>query len=103
MFLNNLQSSQESACAGVFFNKVAGPQNCNVIKKGPQDRFFAIKFSEEDLWTAGSETPVHLFKNNFFYRTSPVAASDIFKFPACCFIRKGTPAKTFFCEFCKNF
>ena len=60
-------------------------------------------FCVEDLWTAGSETPVRLFKNTFFYRTSPVAASDSFRFPACRFIKKGTPANTFFCEFCKVF
>ena len=31
--LNNSQNSQESACVGVFFNKVAGPQNCNIFRK----------------------------------------------------------------------
>ena len=50
---------------------------------------------------AGSETPVHPFKNTFFNRTFPVAACDSFRFPACSFIKKGTPAKTFFCEICK--
>ena len=60
-------------------------------------------FCVEDLSTAGSETPVRLFKNTFFYRTSPVAASDSFRFPACNFIKKETPAKMFICEFCKIF
>ena len=60
-------------------------------------------FCVEDVWTAGSETPVHLFKNTFFNRTFPVAASDSFRFPACSFIIKGTPAKTIFCEICKIF
>ena len=60
-------------------------------------------FSVEDVWTAGSETPVHLFKNTFFNRTFPVAAYDSFRFPACSFIKKGTPANTFFCEICKIF
>ena len=60
-------------------------------------------FCVGNLWTAGSETPVHLFKNTIFYRTSAVAASDSFMFPACSFIKKETPAKTFFCEFCKIF
>ena len=32
-----------------------------------------------------------------------MAASDSFRFPACSFIEKGTPAKTFFWEFCKIF
>ena len=43
------------------------------------------------------------FKNTFFYRTSPVAASDIFRFPACKFIKKETSAYIFFCKFCKIF
>ena len=60
-------------------------------------------FCVEDVWTAGSETPVRLFKNTFFNRTFPVAASDSFRFPACNFIKKGTPAKMFFCEICKIF
>ena len=30
-----------------------------------------------------------------------MAASDSFKFSACNLIKKETPAKTFFCEFCK--
>ena len=60
-------------------------------------------FCVEDLWTAGSETPVRLFKNTFFYRTSSVAASDSFRFPACNFIKKETQGKIFICEFCKSF
>ena len=38
-----------------------------------------------------------------FYRTSPLAASDSFRYPACNFIKKESPAKMFFCEFCKVF
>ena len=60
-------------------------------------------FCVDDVWTAGSETPVRLFKNTFFNRTFPVAASDSFRFPACSFIKKGTPAKTSFWEICKIF
>ena len=60
-------------------------------------------FCVEDLSTAGSETPVRLFKNTFFYRTSPVAASDSFRFPECSFDKRRTPAKTFFREFRKIF
>ena len=98
----------ESSCVGVFFNKVAGPQNCSFIKKGIQRGFLLWAlwiiqehlFCVEDLSTAGSETPVRLFKNTFFYRTFPVAASDSFRFPLRSFIKKGTPVKTFLCEFC---
>ena len=64
---------------------------------------FKNKNFAEDLWAAGSETPVRLFKNTFFNRTFPVAASDSFRFPACNFIKKETPAKMFICEFCKIF
>ena len=60
-------------------------------------------FCVEDVWTADSETPVRLFKNIFFNRTFPVAASDIFRFPACSSIKKATPAKTCLCEICKIF
>ena len=43
------------------------------------------------------------FFNNVFNRTPPVAASDSFKFPACNFTKKETPAKIFFCEFWEIF
>ena len=72
LFLKSLQTSQESTCVGVIFNKVSGPQSAP-------------------------------FRKHFFYRTSAVAASDIFRFPACNFIKKETPAKIFICEFCKTF
>ena len=60
-------------------------------------------FCVEDLWTAGSETPVRLFKNTVFYWTSSATASDSFRFPPCRFNEKRTPVKMFFCEFCKIF
>ena len=47
----------------------------------------------EDVCTAGSETPVCLFKNTSFYRTFLVAGGE----------KKETPAKTYFSEFCKIF
>ena len=39
-----MQISQESTCVGVFFNKVAGPQNCNFVKKRLHHRFFPENF-----------------------------------------------------------
>ena len=51
----------------------------------------------------GCETPVRFFKNTFFYRTSPVAASGSFRIPACNFIKKEARAKMFTCEFWKVF
>ena len=37
------------------------------------------------------------------YRTSPMAASDSFRFPACNFNKKKTPVKMFICELCEIF
>ena len=49
-----------------------------------------------DLWPAGTE-------KNFCYRTSLVAVSDRFMFPACNFFKKETREVTFICKFCKIF
>ena len=46
---------------------------------------------------------MRLFKNTFFYRTSLVAVSDSFRFPACSFVKNGLQQRHFFCEFCKIF
>ena len=78
----------EKTCVGVFFNKVAGPQNSNFIQKRLQQIFFPVKFAK-------------------FLRTtcfaSPAAASASLRFPACNFVKQETPAKMFFCEFYKIF
>ena len=69
-----LQISQESNCVGVFFNKVAGLQKCNFIKKRLQHSFFIVNFVNyprtptlqiiyEGLLL---KQPVRLFKNTFF-------------------------------------
>ena len=42
------------------------------------------------------------FKNTFFHRPSLAAAAESFRFLACNFIKKETPAKMFFCGFCKD-
>ena len=44
-----------------------------------------------------------IFKNTLFHRTSLVAASDSFRFPACNFNRKQTPPKMIFRDFWKIF
>ena len=89
IILKNFEILQECTCVRVFFNKVAGPQNCNFTKKRLQVRFFPVKFAK------------YLRKPCF--TESPVAASDSFRFPACNFIKRKTPAKMFFSEFCKTF
>ena len=58
-------------------------------------------FCVEDVWTAGSETPVRLFKNTFFNRTFPVAASDSFRFPPAAFLKKGLQQRRFSVRFAK--
>ena len=102
VFLNNSQNIQENTCVEVsyinfrgscsqmsfkivvlknfanftrkhlywslFLNKVAGLQNCNFIKKTSTQVF--------------SSEVCEIFKTTFFYRTSPMAASDSFKSPA---------------------
>ena len=90
-----------------------------LLKKTPT-QIFSCEFCElfkttyfvEDIWTAGSETPVQLFKKPFLqntFFTSPVAVSavlgclavsDGFRFLGCNFIKKETRAKVFICEFC---
>ena len=34
-----------------------------------------------------------MFKNAYFYKTSPVGASDSFRIPACNFFKNETPVK----------
>ena len=56
--IKHSQNSQENTCVGVSFNKIAGLQACNSIKKKLQHRCFAVKiekflrtdFSMEHLW-----------------------------------------------------
>ena len=51
--------------------------------------------------TAGSETPVRLFKNTFFNRTFSVAASESFRFPPAAFLKKGLQQRRFSVRFAK--
>ena len=83
-----MRISQESTGVRVFFNKVAGPQNCNFIKK---------------TLTQVCSCEIEIFQNNLFYRTSTLAVFESFRFPACSSIKKETPAKMFFCEFYRIF
>ena len=46
LFLKSLQISREITRVRVFFNKVAGPQNCNFIKNRLQHKFFPVKFAK---------------------------------------------------------
>ena len=101
-------------------NKVAGPHNCNVIKKKLQHKFFPVNFVNYSrppiLWRIYERLVLKhqcnflktsFLQNTFF--TSPVAVSavlgclavsDGFRFLSCNFIKKETRAKVFICEFC---
>ena len=46
VFLKISQISKENTCVEVFFNKVAGLQACNFIKKILQYRYFPVKFAK---------------------------------------------------------
>ena len=56
--------TRKHLCWRSLFNKTAGLKAWNFIKKRLQHKFFSVKFAK-------------LFKNTFFYRTPPVAASEI--------------------------
>ena len=86
LFLKSLQISQGSTCTGVFFIKVAGPQNCNFIKKRHQYRFFPVKIAKN-------------FMNILFYRTSPVASSTISGFQPASLLKKRLRESCFFVTF----
>ena len=68
-----------------------------------------LQAPDMQLYQKGTPTQVissevcKIFESTLFYRTSPVAASEGFMFPACNFFKKQTPEKMFFCEFCKSF
>ena len=80
----------EKTCVGVFFNKVAGPQNSNFIEKRLQQRFFPVKFAK-------------FLRTTCLNRLSPAAASASLRFPACNFAKKENPEKMFSCEFYRIF
>ena len=82
--LKKFKNFTENTCVGVFFNKVAGPQSSNFIKKRLQQRFFTPKFAK------------------FLRTTCFTAAAAGLRFPACNFVKKENPPKMFFCEFYKN-
>ena len=111
MFLKSLQISLESTCVGVFFYKVISPQNCNCnfVKSSSQvsswefSELFKSTYFVEDLWTAGSETPVLLYKNIFFKEHLQWLLLTVSGSSLQLYSLKETLAKMFICEFCKIF
>ena len=64
--LENSQNSQENTCASESF-LIKLPQAWNFIKKDSLAQVFSCEFCE-------------IYKNTFFYRRPPVAASECMKF-----------------------
>ena len=60
----------------------------------PESFLIKLQAPEMQLYLKGTPTQVfsceicEIFKSTLFYRTSPVAASEGFRFPACNFIKK---------------
>ena len=79
--------------------------------KAPVQESSLIKLQTPEMQLYEKETPTQvifceiceIFKSTSLYRTSLVAASEDFRFPASNFIEKETPEKIFFSEFCKIF
>ena len=65
VFLEISQNSQENTCVRVSFLIKLQTQACNFIKKETLLQVFSCEFCE-------------ICKNNFFYRTHLVAASEIY-------------------------
>ena len=75
MFLKISQISQENTCVGSLFNKAAGPQACNFIKKRLKHRWNG--YSIEHLWIAASKRCVKMGLIFFFFRLSRLGKSDL--------------------------
>ena len=110
-FLKKLQISQESTCVGVFFNKVAGPQNYNFVKQRLHHRFFPDNFLnylrapilqriDERLVLKHqcSFIRTSFFKEHLQWLLLTVSGSSLQLYSL-----KETLAKMFICEFCKIF
>ena len=64
---------------------------------------FKNKNFAEDLWAAGSETPVRLFKNTFFKEHLQWLLLTVSSFLLPTLLKKRLWQRCFFCEFCKFF
>ena len=60
-------------------------------------------FCVEDVWAAGSETPVRLFKNTFFKEHLQWLLLTVSSFLLPTLLKKRLWQRCFFCEFCKFF
>ena len=101
-FLNKFRSSLSQ----IFFKLVVLKNFANLTGKHLFSSLFLIKLQVLrtttllkwdycEIW--------EIFRNILFLWTSPVAASDSFKFPTCNFNKKEILAEIFFFEFCEIF
>ena len=85
-------------------------QNCNFIKEDSNTEFllwilWIIQkhlFCVEDLWTAGSETPLHLFKNTFFTKHHQWLLLTVSGFQPAALLKKGLQQGRFSDNFKKH-
>ena len=106
-----MQISQESTCVRLFFNKVAGPQSYNFVKKRLHHRFFPQNFlnylrapilqrtyERLVLKHQCSFIRTSFFKEHLQWLLLTVSGSSLQLYSL-----KETLAKMFICEFCKIF
>ena len=99
-FLNKFRSSLSQ----IFFKLVVLKNFANLTGKHLFWSLFLIKLQVLRTTTLlkGDYCEIwEIFRNILFLRTSPVAASDSFRFPTCNFNKKEILAEIFFFEFCK--
>ena len=84
--LRNLaQFTRKHLCQSLILNKVAGHRPATLLKKRLWHRCFPVNFTKF-LGTPFLQNSSGRLLLTLFYGTSPVAASDGFRFPACNFI-----------------
>ena len=111
MFLKSLQISQETTCAVFFFNKVAGPQNFNLVEKRLHDRFFPenfLNYLRAPILQRIYERLVlkhqcSFIRTSFFTEHLQWLLLTVSGFSLQLYYLKETLAEMFICEFCKFF
>ena len=105
IFKNTLQKQPKFTgkrlCQIRVFNKVAGLRPATLLKKKLYHKCFPVNFLKFLRTPFSQKSSGQLL--TLFYRTSPDAASDSFRFPGCKFLKKEIPEKMFFCAFYKIF
>ena len=82
---NFVRFTGKHLCQSLILNKVAGHRPATLLKKRLWHRYFPVNFTKF-LRTPFLQNSSGRLLLTLFYGTSPVAASDGFRFPACNFI-----------------